>query len=173
MRGLVGREDVEELKDHAIAIIEGRVDVEGVAPQTEDESLEEACRRVTRIHMLHRRDEPSERFLLQPRILDVLEALIGPDVLALQTMLFLNAPNTGGQGWHQDSFYITTYPDTLIGTWLALDRADEETGCVWVAPGSNREPIYPDEGRGALGARGGRVLRPAARGEHQQPGRRG
>ena len=70
VRGLVAREDVEELKAHAVSIIEGRVDVEGVEPQREDESLEEACRRGTRIHMLHRRDEPSERFLVQPRILD-------------------------------------------------------------------------------------------------------
>ncbi|MDE2808321.1 MAG: phytanoyl-CoA dioxygenase family protein, partial [Gemmatimonadota bacterium] len=41
-----------------------------------------------------------------------------------------------------------TYPDTLIGAWLALERADEENGCLWVAPGSNHEPIYPDEGGG-------------------------
>jgi len=94
--------------------------------------------------MLHRVDAMSERFLLHARILDVLEALIGPDVLALQTMLFFNAPGMGGQGWHQDAYYITTYPDTLIGTWLALERADEENGCVWIAPGSQCEPIEPD-----------------------------
>ena len=104
--------------------------------------------RFTRVHQLHRWDATCERFLLHPRVLDVLEALIGPDVLALQTMQFFNAPGMGGQGWHQDSYYITTYPDTLIGAWLALERADEENGCLWVAPGSNHEPIYPDEGGG-------------------------
>ena len=25
-----------------------------------------------------------------------------------------------------------------IGTWLALDDADEENGCMWVIPGSHR-----------------------------------
>jgi chlorinating enzyme len=100
--------------------------------------------------MLHRVDATSERYLLHPRALDVLEALIGPDVLALQTMMFFNAPGTGGQGWHQDAYYITTYPETLIGVWIALDRADEDNGCLWVAPGSHNEPIYPDGGRGAL-----------------------
>ncbi len=69
--------------------------------------------------------------------------LIGPDVLALQTMLFLNPPGRGGQGWHQDSYYITTFPDVLIGAWLALDRADEDNGCLWVIPGSHAQPIYP------------------------------
>ena len=49
--------------------------------------------------MLHRELEIHERFLLHPRILDVLEALIGPDVLALQSMLFLK-PGGAGQGFH-------------------------------------------------------------------------
>jgi chlorinating enzyme len=150
VRRLVAQEEVEELKEHAMDILEGRVELEGVAGPPEGASLEELHRRVTRIHMLHRIDVASERFLLHPRLLDVVEVLVGPDVLALQTMLFFNAPGMGGQGWHQDSYYITTYPDTLIGAWLALDRADEETGCLWVVPGSNHEPIYPDRERGSL-----------------------
>lgn len=42
--------------------------------------------------------------------------------------------------------YIAVYPDTLIGTWLALDDIDEENGCLWVVPGSNNEPVYPEVG---------------------------
>jgi phytanoyl-CoA hydroxylase len=38
----------------------------------------------------------------------------------------------------------TGRPDTLIGAWLALDRADTENGCVWLTPGSQHEPVYPD-----------------------------
>jgi len=97
--------------------------------------------------MLHRKHPLHERFLLHPRVLDVLEALIGPDVLALQTMLFLKPPGREGQGFHQDSYYITTYPDTLIGAWIAVDRADVENGCMWMIPGSHHEPIYPDAGK--------------------------
>ena len=97
-----------------------------------------------RVHMLHRRLEIHERFMLHPRILDVVEGLIGPDVLALQTMLFVKGPGSPGQGYHQDSFHIITRPDTLIGAWLALDPADEENGCLWVTPGSQHEPVYPD-----------------------------
>ena len=54
-----------------------------------------------RMHMLHRVDETVERFILHPRILDVLEVLVGPDVSCLQSMLFWNPPGHGGQGWHQ------------------------------------------------------------------------
>lgn len=102
----------------------------------------------TRIHMLSRVDAAAERGLLNPRILDVTEALIGPDVYAVQSMMFLNPPGRGGQGWHQDSYYIKTHPDTLVGAWIALEEVDEDNGCLWVAPGSNHEPIYPPFGEG-------------------------
>jgi phytanoyl-CoA hydroxylase len=120
VRGLVDRDDVRELLDH----------VEGGLPD--------------RVHFLHRRHEIHERFLLQPRLLDVVEGLIGPDVLALQTMLFVKRPGSAGQGYHQDSFHIISEPDTLIGAWLALDPADTENGCLWITPGSQHEPVYPD-----------------------------
>ena len=97
--------------------------------------------------MIHRHHAVAEKHFLYPPVIDVLEALIGPDVLALQTMMFLNPPGMGGQGWHQDAYYIPSLPDTLIGAWMALDRADEENGCLWVIPGSHAEPIYPTPDR--------------------------
>jgi len=141
--GLVSYHEVEEIRQHAMDLLFGRISIPGITPPPPDATQAQLIQRFTRIHMLHRVDSVSERFLLHPCILDVLEALIGPDVLALQTMLFYNAPEMGGQGWHQDSYYITTYPDTLIGAWMAIDRADEENGCLWIAPGSHCEPIYP------------------------------
>src|SRR5690606_34935292 len=113
-------------------------------PQWMTEDQKQANRLASaRMHNPHELDETAEWGLLHPRVLDVLEALIGPDVLALQSMLFFNPPGKGGQGWHQDSFYIQTQPDSLIGAWYALDHADKDNGCLWVAPGSHNEPIYP------------------------------
>ncbi len=62
----------------------------------------------------------------------------------MQTMLFLKPPGSAGQGYHQDAYYIPTKPDTLCGAWLALDRADEENGCLWMTRGTQHEPVYPD-----------------------------
>src|SRR5690349_16575523 len=95
--------------------------------------------------MLHRQLELHERYLLHPGILDVLQALIGPDLLALQTMLFLKGPGKPGQGWHQDSYYIPTHPDSLCGAWIAVDDCDEQNGAMWFATGSQNEPVYPPE----------------------------
>src|SRR6202034_1217161 len=98
----------------------------------ENLSAEEKADFFLRIHMLHRQLELHERYLLHPRVLDVLEAIIGPDVLALQTMLFLKPPGKPGQGWHQDSYYIPTFPDSLCGAWIAIDDVDEINGAMWM-----------------------------------------
>jgi ectoine hydroxylase-related dioxygenase (phytanoyl-CoA dioxygenase family) len=125
VRGVLGPGEVAELVAHADELVAADPDL-------------------LRVHMLHRRLEIHERYLLHPRIVDAVAGQIGPDVLALQTMLFVKAPGSPGQGYHQDSFHIITKPDTLIGAWVALDRADTENGCVWITSGSQHEPVYPD-----------------------------
>ena len=92
VRGLVGPEEVQELLTHTEDLVYGRVDVPGLEPPPPGASVAEIERRYLRIHMLHQHLEIHERFLLHPRILDVLEALIGPDVMAMQTMLFSSRP---------------------------------------------------------------------------------
>jgi phytanoyl-CoA hydroxylase len=143
VRGLVGPDDVAELAGHVDDLIFARIDVPGLEPPPPGSSVAEIEKRYLRIHMLHRVLEVHERFMLHPRVLDVLEALIGPDVMAMQTMLFFKPPGGAGQGWHQDSYYIPTMPDSLCGAWIAIDRADEENGCMWFVPGTQHEPIYP------------------------------
>jgi phytanoyl-CoA hydroxylase len=147
VRGLLTPAEVAELRRHGDDLVFGRVDVPGLEPPAPDTPVEETERRYLRIHMLHRHLEVEERYLLHPRVLDVLEALIGPDVMAMQTMYFVKAPGGAGQGYHQDSYYIPTYPDSLCGAWLAVDPADEENGCLWLTPGSQHEPIYPTADR--------------------------
>ncbi|TBL81043.1 phytanoyl-CoA dioxygenase family protein [Paenibacillus thalictri] len=147
VKGMLPDEDTKRLQEWMQHIYTGentQLDHLTHSPKWTTEAEKQANRLPSaRLHMPHREDETAEWGLLHPRILDVLEALIGPDVLALQSMLFFNPPQKGGQGWHQDSFYIQTQPDSLIGAWIALDRADTENGCLWVAPGSHNEPIYP------------------------------
>jgi len=145
VRGLVAPDEVQELLDHVDDLLAGRVAVPGAPSFGADNKTAEArLEHLLRIHMLHRRLEIHERYMLHPRILDVVAALVGPDVLALQTMLFVKRPGSPGQGYHQDSFHIITQPDTLIGAWVALDRADTENGCLWITAGSQHEPVYPD-----------------------------
>jgi phytanoyl-CoA hydroxylase len=145
VRGLVATDEVQELLSHVDYLLTGRVEVPGApAFGADNKTAETRLDHLLRIHMLHRRLQMQERFMLHPRVLDVVQALGGPDVLALQTMLFVKRPGSAGQGYHQDSFHIITQPDTLVGAWLALDPADEENGCLRVTAGSQHEPVYPD-----------------------------
>jgi ectoine hydroxylase-related dioxygenase (phytanoyl-CoA dioxygenase family) len=150
--GLVPPDDIAELRQHTDDLMNGRLPEQQSSFTTahghtlkipENLSPEEKVQHFLRIHMLHRHLELHERYLLHPRVLDGLEGLIGPDISAMQTMLFLKPPGKPGQGWHQDSFYIPTFPDTLIGAWIAIDDCDEMNGAMWFAQGSQNEPIYP------------------------------
>lgn len=50
-------------------------------------------------------------------------------------------PSKGGPfHWHQDAPYHQSIQpaERLLGIWVALDDADEETGCMWMVPGSHR-----------------------------------
>ena len=61
-------------------------------PETQRNAAFERIHNAHRVHALH------ERFLLHPRILDIVEQLTGPDVLALQSMMFFKQPGQLGQG---------------------------------------------------------------------------
>jgi len=143
VKGLLSPEVVGELYEMAERTRIAAERSAQAAVKEEGNPLKEEFVAKNRVHMLSRVDAVAEKGMLNPRIVDVVEALIGPDVLALQSMLFLNPPGKGGQGWHQDAFYIKTHPDTLIGAWVALEKVDEENGCLYVVPGSNHEPVYP------------------------------
>jgi ectoine hydroxylase-related dioxygenase (phytanoyl-CoA dioxygenase family) len=172
VRGLVPLEDIAELRQHTEDLMQGRlpeqqgtrmderdtskdhgVQVQGIEAPPEHLSPEEKAQYFLRIHMLHRKLELHERYMLHPRVLDVLQVLIGPDVLAMQTMLFLKPPGKPGQGWHQDSYYIPTFPDSLCGAWIAIDDADEQNGAMWMAQGSQVEPVYPPKSGYGFGDR--------------------
>lgn len=144
IEGLVSLEDVQEMNDYMDDMLAGRRTIEGALIMKGFGLQPTKPEEWSRAHMLHRLSPLHERFLLHPRILDGLEALIGPAVLALQSMLFFKQPGQPGQGYHQDAYYLPSFPDTLCGAWLALTPATEENGCLWFAVGSQHEPIYPD-----------------------------
>lgn len=43
---------------------------------------------------------------------------------------------------HQDSTYLFTTPDSLVGFWMALDDATLENGCLWMIPGSHKFDLH-------------------------------
>ncbi len=138
--GLVGNADLEELHAHSDHLLRPRAGAPATASATPAPPPDQ-----TWFPMLHRQEELHERMALHPGILDVAQALVGPDLMAMQTMLFLKPPGERGNGWHQDSWYLQTFPDSLLGAWVALDACDEGNGTLVIAVGSHVEPIYSHE----------------------------
>ena len=76
------------------------------------------------------------------KILDVVESIIGKDILVGGTTLFIKEPDKKGfVSWHQDAKYIGFEPYNWVTAWLAITDANEENGCMRMWPGSHKENI--------------------------------
>lgn len=73
-----------------------------------------------------------------PAILDIVEDLVGPDIVCWATHFFCKMPGDEQVvSWHQDASYWALTPSRTITVWLAIDDADGENGCMQVFPGSH------------------------------------
>lgn len=98
-------------------------------------------KRYPRIMQPHQWDEISLNWLLDKRLEDAFETLLGEAPYAVQTMLYFKPPGARGQALHQDQYYLRVQPGTCIAAWLALDDCDEENGCLQVVPGTQDLPV--------------------------------
>jgi non-heme Fe2+,alpha-ketoglutarate-dependent halogenase len=73
-----------------------------------------------------------------PRILDVVAALLGPDLFLWKCKAFLKVPGPGHVAWHQDLPHWNLVPSEAVTAWVALSDSTEDNGCVQVIPGSHR-----------------------------------
>lgn len=74
----------------------------------------------------------------KPRLVEVLTALLGPDVLQFRSTLMLKPPHHGSaHRFHQDSSYWPIDPPSLVTVSIALTDATPENGCIEVIPRSH------------------------------------
>jgi hypothetical protein len=81
-----------------------------------------------------------------PALLDLVESVIGPDIVFWTAALFCKP---GGDGreipWHQDGVYWPLRPPATVTLWLALDDSLIENGCLRIVPGSHRLGLLKHE----------------------------
>ncbi len=87
-----------------------------------------------RIMMPHRFDALSKQWLLDPRVAEILRALLDEEPVATQSMLYFKPPGAKGQAFHQDNFYLRVRPRTCIAAWVALDPTGPENGGLQICP---------------------------------------
>jgi phytanoyl-CoA hydroxylase len=145
---LLDMDTVALLREETIAIasggrgaINGLPEVNGVAEasDTSGASKENALKQVLAIHFPHKISSFIKTMVHDPRIVNVLTQLIGPDIKCMQSMLFVKNEGKPGQAWHQDETFILTEDRSLIGVWIAIDDATIDNGCLWLHPTSHVE----------------------------------
>lgn len=78
------------------------------------------------------------------RVVDVLQTVMGDDVMLLSTHVFCKYPDPEAKAfvaWHQDITYWGLEPPISETAWIAIDDADIENGCMRFIPGSHKNGI--------------------------------
>jgi hypothetical protein len=65
------------------------------------------------------------------RVLDVVEDVLGPDILIYTGTFFIKEPHSPTiAAWHQDSTYFGLEPKEAVTVWIALSEASQAAGCM-------------------------------------------
>lgn len=78
-----------------------------------------------------------------PSILDAVEQVLGPNLLAWSVELFIKEPrSTKTVSWHQDiTYWGMGETDDEVTAWVALSDVSVEAGCMRFIPGSHKGGI--------------------------------
>ena len=75
-----------------------------------------------------------------PEILDMVEQLIGPDLILWGVTIFGKPARVGkATPWHHDGDYYPIEPLETLTVWISLDGSKPEQGCMKFIPGSHRD----------------------------------
>jgi len=83
---------------------------------------------------------PFMRAARQPQVLDLIEQLLGPDLVLWITRVLCKPAAMGREvPWHQDGEYWPMRPLATCSAWIALDPVSTANGCMRFIPGSHKQ----------------------------------
>ena len=75
---------------------------------------------------------------MEPAILDLVEGVLGPDIILWGAHVFCKPAGDGYETpWHQDGHYWPMRPLANCSVWVALEESRVENGCLKVIPRSH------------------------------------
>lgn len=93
-------------------------------------------------HALHDVDPVFDCFSRTHKIAALTQELGVSNPLLVQSMYICKQPHIGGEvNCHQDSTYLYTEEQPVIGLWFALEDATLENGCLWAISGGHRNAL--------------------------------
>ncbi len=90
-------------------------------------------------------DPRIEAMAYEPRLVRIVEHLLGAEAEMFQEMALLKPPGIGREKpWHQDHAYFNLPSGTkVVGVWIALDDTYPENGCMHFLPGRHQAGPIP------------------------------
>ncbi|XP_053734731.1 probable alpha-ketoglutarate-dependent hypophosphite dioxygenase [Synchiropus splendidus] len=110
------------------------------------------------LHNIHLQHKWAMDLAKHPKLLRVMMALLGPDVILLDSRFICKYPTVQQEqrrsethpesglpyvAWHQDMRYWAVAGGPVISVWLALDDTTKENGALQVIPGSHKSGMFP------------------------------
>jgi len=93
----------------------------------------------SKVHTILR---PPYELATHPTLLDLVEKILGPDILLYNVTYVIKEPATPAfVSWHQDLTYWGFDGDEQVSAWLALSVASAQSGCMRMIPGSHTQGI--------------------------------
>jgi ectoine hydroxylase-related dioxygenase (phytanoyl-CoA dioxygenase family) len=75
---------------------------------------------------------------IHPDVLDVIEQLVGPDLILWNTLMFYKRVEAGPMvPWHRDGFGYPIEPIATTSIWIAVTESTSDNGCLRFIPGSH------------------------------------
>lgn len=93
--------------------------------------------------MPHRENPVFLKSLKHPKVVAVMEKLVGGKVSGLQTEFFYCKPGTRGFSMHQDNYFVEAGNGVFASAWCALTDTYKEKGGLIVYPGTHKEGQLP------------------------------
>ena len=142
-RGVFSAKQVEELErefDRIVStLIASGEDTNARWGGAAIDALDAGASVVIHTHNVQQYSGAWSRALFEPRFLDVIELLLGPDIVLHHSKLFQKPPEKGAPfPMHQDWSYFPSERDTMLAAVIHVSRATDEMGCLRVVPGSHR-----------------------------------
>ena len=149
-RGLISPDAISQIDREIAGLHERMADAmpDGVGISWEEFEDAHAPKRIRQLMHSEVVSEGLNRALRCDAMLDIIEALIGPDISLYHSKLLMKAARDGTAiPWHQDYAYWKREDNAplMVNCQLAIDGADDENGCIQFIPGSHEWGLQEHE----------------------------
>ena len=145
---LLSKDELDEIRDVITDLVAGAAAVD---THTDVYDLEPGHTRgapqVRRVKQPHKVHPVFDRVVRKREVLDVVAALIGPNLRLQGSKLNMKEARYGSPvEWHQDWAFYPHTNDDILAIGVMLDDMDLENGPLMVVPGSHRGPVWNHHG---------------------------